>query len=89
MKRFYKDVSTAPAEDGFAVLLDGRSVKTPAGHTLALPTEDLAAAIAAEWRGQGDTIIATSMPLLRLANTVIDGVATRRAEVTEIGRAHV
>ena len=83
MKRFYKDVSIAPVDGGFAVLLDGRSVKTPAGNRLILPTEKLAAAIAAEWRGQGDTIIATSMPLLRLANTVIDGVATRRAEVTD------
>jgi chaperone required for assembly of F1-ATPase len=48
-----------------------------------LPTDKLAAAIAAEWRGQGEQIIATSMPLLRLANTVVDGVATRRAEVTD------
>jgi chaperone required for assembly of F1-ATPase len=70
-------------DGGFAVLLDGRSVKTPAANPLTLPTEKLAAAIAAEWREQGDTIIATSMPLLRLANTVIDGVATRRAEVTD------
>jgi chaperone required for assembly of F1-ATPase len=83
MKRFYKDVSVAPVAGGFAVLLDGRPVKTPARNALILPTEKLAAVIAAEWRGQGDTVIATSMPLLRLANTVIDGVATRRAEVTD------
>jgi chaperone required for assembly of F1-ATPase len=83
MKRFYKEVTVAPVEGGFAVLLDGRPVKTPAGNALILPTEKLAAAIAAEWRGQGDQIIATAMPLLRLANTVIDGVASRRAEVTD------
>lgn len=83
MKRFYKEVSTGPADGGFAVLLDGRPVRTPAGNALVLPTETLAAAIAAEWREQGDEINATSMPLLRLANTVIDGVATRRAEVTD------
>ena len=83
MKRFYKEVSVGPADGGFAVLLDGRPVRTPAGNALILPTETLAAAVAAEWQTQGDEVIATSMPLLRLANTVIDGVATRRAEVTD------
>lgn len=81
MKRFYKDVSVARADGGFAVLLDGRPVKTPARNTLLLPTPKLAQAIAAEWAGQGDTIIATSMPLLRLSNTVIDGVNPNRDEV--------
>ena len=83
MKRFYKEVSIAPAEDGFAVLLDGKPVKTPGRNTLLLPTETLAERIAAEWRGQGEDIIATSMPLLRLANTVIDGVAANREAVMD------
>lgn len=81
MKRFYKDVTTAPRDGGFAVLLDGKPIKTPGRNTLILPTERLAVAIAAEWRGQGDEILATTMPLLRLANTVADGVAANRAEV--------
>jgi chaperone required for assembly of F1-ATPase len=81
MKRFYKEVSVAQAEDGFRVLLDGRSVKTPAKHALALPTRALADAVAAEWRGQGEEIAPAAMPFLRLANTVIDGVAEHRAEV--------
>jgi chaperone required for assembly of F1-ATPase len=81
MKRFYKDVSIAPAEGGFAVLLDGKPVKTPARHALTLPTETLASAIAAEWREQGTEIVTTSMPLLRLANTVIDGIAANREQV--------
>jgi chaperone required for assembly of F1-ATPase len=83
MKRFYKEVALAPGDGGFAVLLDGRPVKTPARNTLVLPTENLAAAIAAEWRGQGDEIMATSMPLLRLANSVIDGVTAKRDEVVD------
>ena len=81
MKRFYKDVSVAPVEGGFGVLLDGKPVKTPARHALTLPTQTLAAAIAAEWRGQGTEIIVTTMPLLRLANTVIDGIAANREQV--------
>ena len=71
MKRFYKQVSTAPVTGGFGVLLDGRPVQTPARNVLALPTEKLALAIAAEWQGQGEEVIATAMPLLRLANSVI------------------
>ena len=83
MKRFYKQVSVAPVEDGFGVLLDGKSVKTPARNVLALPTESLADAIAAEWRLQGEEIVASSMPLLRLANSVIDGVAANREAVID------
>ena len=83
MKRFYKTVSVAPAEGGFGVLLDGKSVKTPARNGLTLPTQKLADAIAVEWREQGDEVIATSMPLLRLANSVIDGVAGNRDGVID------
>ena len=81
MKRFYKEVSVAPVEGGFGVLLDGKSVKTPARNTLSLPTEKLAAAIAEEWREQGEEVVVTAMPLLRLANTAIDGVSASREDV--------
>jgi chaperone required for assembly of F1-ATPase len=81
MKRFYKEASVAQAEDGFRVLLDGRPVKTPAKNMLALPTRALAEAIAAEWAGQGEEVAPVSMPFLRLADTVIDGVIANRAEV--------
>ena len=42
MKRFYKEVAVAPRDGGFAVLLDGRPVKTPAQNGLVLPIEALA-----------------------------------------------
>ena len=83
MKRFYKDVSIVPAEGGFCVLLDGKPVKTPGRNFLVLPTENLAAAVAEEWQAQSEKIIATTMPLLRLSNTVIDGVAVNRAGVID------
>jgi chaperone required for assembly of F1-ATPase len=83
MKRFYKDVSVGAAAGGFAVLLDGKPIKTPGRNLLVLPTQNLAAAIAREWHAQGEEIIATSMPLLRLANTVVDGVAANRASVID------
>lgn len=81
MKRFYKDVTVAPANNGFVVLLDGRPVKTPGGNLLILPTERLAASVAREWQVQKEVVIAATMPLLRLANTVVDGVAISRAQV--------
>ena len=68
-------------DGGFVILLDSRPVKTPAGKRLSLPRKKLADAIAAEWQAQGETVVVTSMPLLRLANTVIDGVADHREEV--------
>jgi len=77
MKRFYKQV----AIDSGRVLLDGRALKTPKDTQLVLPTAALADAVADEWRGQGDEIQPATMPLTRLANAAIDGVAPRRAEV--------
>ena len=75
MKRFYKEVSAEPAEGGFALLLDGRAVKTPARAPLRLPTASLAEAVAAEWAAQGETVEPRSMPLTGLANAAIDRVA--------------
>ena len=83
MKRFYKDVSVGAAESGFAVLLDGKPVKTPGHILLLLPTERLATAIAQEWQAQGEEVVATTMPLLRLANTVVDGVSAHRNSVID------
>lgn len=74
MKRFYKDASVGPSGDGYQLLLDGRPVKTPARAALAVPKLELAEAIAAEWRAQGEAIEPSSMPLSGLANAAIDRV---------------
>jgi chaperone required for assembly of F1-ATPase len=74
MKRFYENAGIAAADGGFAILLDGRAVKTPARAALAVPTRALADAIAAEWTAQGETIDPRSMPLTGLANAAIDRV---------------
>ncbi len=78
MKRFYKAVEVG---DGNAILLDNRTLKTPRGAALDLPTRALAESIAEEWRSQGEEIDTQSMPMTKLANTAIDGVAPRRDEV--------
>jgi chaperone required for assembly of F1-ATPase len=72
MRRFYKAV--AIGDDG-TILLDGRTVKTPARNPLISPGSALGEAMAQEWRAQGDTIDPRSMPLTGLANAAIDHVA--------------
>jgi chaperone required for assembly of F1-ATPase len=81
-KRFYIDAAAGEAEGGnYPVLLDGKPVRTPARNLLAAPRRELATAIAAEWQGQADTIDPVTMPLTRLANSIIDGVAAAQKEV--------
>lgn len=80
-RRFYKEVAVAGIDGGATVRLDGRSVKTPGKRALVLPTAALAGAIAGEWRLQGERIDPATMPLTRLANTIIDAVTDRMAEV--------
>lgn len=63
------------------MLLDDRSVRTPAKIELVLPSRALAEAIAAEWQAQGDKIDPASMPLLQLANTAIDRVTPDPAKI--------
>lgn len=72
MKRFWTDV-TVDADR--AIRLDDRPVRTPGRAPLALPTPALAQAIAAEWRGVGETLDPRAMPLTGLANAAIDRVA--------------
>ena len=75
-KRFYKVVSIGPAEDGgHAILLDGRTVRTPAKQYLTVPTQAAATLLAAEWDAQTEVINPATMPVTRLANTAIDGVS--------------
>lgn len=54
----------------FTVTLDGRSLKTPLGKPLVVPTEDLAYLIAAEWNTK--SIQPAQMPLMKLACTALD-----------------
>lgn len=84
-KRFYKSVTVSEVQGegqaSFAILLDGRPVKTPARQALAAPTRAIADAIAAEWQAQGETIDPATMPATTLANSIIDGVTSRMGEV--------
>lgn len=80
-KRFYAAATAAPRDGAHTLLLDGRPARTPAKRPLALPTAGAAAALAAEWDRQVAVVDPALMPLTRLANTAIDGVATQLAAV--------
>ena len=53
-KRFFKEVSVGETADGFAILLDGRPVKTPGKRPLVLPARAAAEILAAEWDAQAE-----------------------------------
>jgi chaperone required for assembly of F1-ATPase len=78
MKRVYATVATRPVDRGWVVALDGKPMRTPAKNELVLPSEALAAAIAAEWDAQREEIRPATMPLTRLAATAIDRTAAQR-----------
>ncbi len=72
MRRFWKEVTIEP---GNGIALDGKPVRTPGRAPLALPTPQLAEAVAGEWRTVGETIDPRAMPLTGLANAAIDRIA--------------
>jgi chaperone required for assembly of F1-ATPase len=83
LRRFYKSVDISAGEAGFAVTLDGKPMRSPAGRPFAVPSQALARAIAEEWDAvpeQGE-IIPDRMPLTRLAMTGIDRAADQRPQV--------
>lgn len=83
-RRFWKEVSTRPADDGWEVRLDDRQLRTPGKQPLILPTQDLAQAIAAEWQGQEAEILPHTMPLTRAANSALEKVAPQFDAVVDM-----
>lgn len=73
-KRFYERVSVELKDDVFAVLLDGRSIKTPGRNALVFKDEVIAEGVAAEWELQEEEIDPGTMPLTRIAHSAIDAV---------------
>lgn len=74
-KRFYKDVSIGKPATGFNILLDNRPVKTPSGELLTTPNLRVGELVSREWNAQEEVIDPQTMPVTRLINTSIDGVA--------------
>jgi chaperone required for assembly of F1-ATPase len=82
-KRFYKQAGVEERDGQFLLTLDGRTAKTPSKQPLAVSTRGLAEAFAEEWQGQGGEIDPSTMPITRIVNSAIDGVAPRQVEVVD------
>lgn len=69
--------TVVPSEDvsWYGVTLDGKTLSTPMGQKLAVPSQSLAYMIAAEWDAQTTRLLPTNMPFMTLACTVLDQAA--------------
>ena len=82
-KRFYKEASGQASPQGFALVLDGRPALTPARNRLVVPTAGLMTHLAAEWNAQHETLDPATMPITRILNSALDGVAREPGPVRD------
>jgi chaperone required for assembly of F1-ATPase len=75
VKRFWKLAEAVPVGDAWAILIDGRPVKTPGKSDLVVPTRALGEAIADEWNAVEGDIDPRTMPLTGIANAAIEHLA--------------
>jgi chaperone required for assembly of F1-ATPase len=80
IKRFYRTVDVREAGGRHALTLDGRNARTPGRNPLSAKSRALMLKVAAEWERQRETIEPADMPLTRLVNSAVDGVALTMAE---------
>src|SRR5262249_18883081 len=71
-RRFYTQASVKEQAGAFALLLDGRPLRTPKKRALALPINAPADLIPAQGEAQGEFIPAETMPLTRPAHVALD-----------------
>lgn len=83
MKRFWKEVATAPDGDGWRILLDGRAMRTQGGNAQILPTAALAETMAQEWRQQGEEIDPHSLPMRDMADYAIDHISANPGDIVD------
>ena len=74
-RRFYIEASVQPHEDGFSIVLDGKVAHTPGRRPIRVPGRALADVLAAEWQDQAELIDPAAMPITRIINSALDGVA--------------
>lgn len=86
-KRFYTQAHFELRDGGHVLLLDGRPAQTPGRNRIALPTPAAAQLVADEWQAQAEQIDPATMPVTRIVNSAIDGVAREMDSVrAEIAR---
>ena len=80
VRRFYNTAEVTEEDGRFVLSLDGRRARTPGRNPLAASSRALMLEVAAEWERQREAIDPADMPLTRLINSAIDGVAHTMAE---------
>lgn len=71
-KKFWNHVEIKQDTQGYHIYLDNRILKTPLQNLLILPNLAIAQSVAQEWQSQEGYIKPRTMPLSRLAMTIID-----------------
>lgn len=80
-RRFFKQATIAPVADGaFAIMLDKRELKSPAGARVVVPTRALAEAVAEEWESQAERIEPRTMQITQMVFAALDGGPGARQE---------
>ncbi len=84
-RRFWRQADVKSEAGLHHLILDGKLARTPARNPVAVGSRPVAEAVAAEWNAVGEVLDPSAMPLTRLANAAIDGVAREadavRAEI--------
>lgn len=83
MRRFFKIVTVEATDGGYAIQLDGRTLRSPAKLPMEFPFQALAEAVAAEWAAQDEKIVPDTMPLTQLASTAVDRITAERASIVD------
>jgi len=81
LKRFWEQAHVAKTEGGFTVMLDERPLKTPMKRPLIVPSEALAAEIAAEWQAIEGKVDTSILPYTQFAHAGLDQAVDERAEI--------
>ena len=63
-QKFYKCANYAMVSNGYQILLDERTIRTPEKQDFIVPTQALALNIASEWQNQDKFILQHRMPLV-------------------------
>lgn len=88
-KRFYEQVTATQAEDeGWAILLDGRRLKTPGKLALGIPNAAIAELVRAEWDAQTEQIDPSKMPVTRLLNVASERTPENRDDIVSEARRY-
>lgn len=82
-RRFWKEAKLVERDGRHHLELDGRPAFTPARTPLAFADASLAEALRDEWASVGDYLDPSQMPLTRMVNSALDGVANEMDAVAD------